>query len=149
MQKLHFPVRDGKLPRLLEASIGPRTEICRNPGLPFAMVPCFNQTNVYIKKELQVWRVQKCISLVGAKTELTCAGWPTTPSHVSQLRAENGNLRKSGSTFRPGTVFASKQCLHYKDSTGMESRKMHSSSRCKNRTYLCGMANYPVSCKPV
>ena len=26
---------------------------------------------------------------------------------------------------------------------------MHSSSRCKYRTYLCGTANYHVSCKPV
>ena len=31
----------------------------------------------------------------------------------------------------------------------MESPKMHSSHQCKNRTYLCGSANYPVSCKPV
>ena len=31
----------------------------------------------------------------------------------------------------------------------MEGPKIHSSSRCKNRTYLCGTANYPVSCKPV
>ena len=31
----------------------------------------------------------------------------------------------------------------------MESIKIHSSCRCKNRTYLCGMANYPVLCNPV
>ena len=68
------------------------------------MVPRLHQTNVHIKKELQVWRVQKCISLVSAKTELPCAGWPTTPSHVSQHRAENGNLRKFGSTFRASLI---------------------------------------------
>ena len=36
-----------------------------------------------------------------------------------------------------------------KVATGMESPKMHSSTRCKNRTYLCGTANYPVSCKAI
>ena len=66
-----------------------------------------------------------------------CAGWQTTSSHVSQYRAENGNLRKSGSIFHHGTVFAPKQCLYRKEATGMESPKMHSSNRCKTRTYLC------------
>ena len=31
----------------------------------------------------------------------------------------------------------------------MESPKIHSFRQCKNRTYLCGTANHPVSCKPV
>ena len=64
------------------------------------MVRCLYQRNVYIKRKLQEWRVKKCIPLVGAKTALTCAGRQTTPSHGSQQRGENGNLRKSGSTFR-------------------------------------------------
>ena len=130
-------------------SIGPRTEICGNPGLPFAMVPCLHKSNVCDKRKLQVGRVQKCIPLVGTKTALTCAGRHTTPPNVSQYRAENGNLQKCGSTFHHGTVFAPKQCLYLKEATGMESRKMHSSSQCKNRTYMCGTANYPISCKPV
>ena len=121
----------------------------RDPGLPFAITPCLHQSNVHMKRKLQVWRVQKCIPLVGAKTALTCAGRQTTPSHVSEYRAENGNLRKSGSTFRHGTAFAPKECLHQKKSRGMESPKMHFSSRCKYRTYLCVSAKYPVSCKPV
>ena len=49
-------------------------------------------------------------------------------SHVSQYRAENGNLRNSGSTFRHGTVFAPKQSLYQKEASGMESPKMHSFS---------------------
>ena len=65
---------------------------------------------------------------------LTCAGLQTTPSHVSQYRAENGNLRKSGSTFSHGTVFVPKQCLYQKEATGMESPKMYSSRRYKNLT---------------
>ena len=106
VQKPHLPVRDCKLPHLMCANIGPRTEICGNPGLPFSMVTCFNQCNFYIKRNLQVWRVQKCIPLVGAKIALTCAVRQTTPSHVGQYWAKNGNLRKSESTFRHGTVFA-------------------------------------------
>ena len=113
------------------------------------MVSCLHQSNVYIKRKLQVWRVQKFIPLVGAKTALTCARRQTTPSYVSQYTAEYGNLRKSGFTSRHGTVFVPKQCLHQKEAVGMESRKMHSSCQCKNRTYLCATANYPVSCKTI
>ena len=112
------------------------------------MVPSLRQSNVYIKRKLQVWRVQKCIPLIGAKTALTCAGLQTILSQVSQYSVKNGNLRKSGSTFRHCTVFAPKQCLYQKEATGMESPKMHSTSRCKNRTYLYGTSNYPFSCNP-
>ena len=101
-----------------------------------------------MKRKLQVWRVKKCNPLVGVKTALTCTGRKTIPSHVSQYMTENGNLRKSGSTFRQYTVFAPKQCLYQKEATGMEIPRMRCSSRCKNRTYLCRTANYPVSCKP-
>ena len=64
------------------------------------------------KRKLQVWRVHKCIPLVGATTALTCAYRQTTPSQVSQYRVENKHLRKSGSTFRQGTVFAPKERLY-------------------------------------
>ena len=141
VQKPHLPVQDGKLPRLMQASIGLRMEICGNPGLPFAMVPCLHQNNPYINRNLLAWRVQIFIPVVGSKTALTCVGRKTTLSHVSQYRAENRILRKSESTFRHGTIFAPKQCLYQKEATCMESSKMHYSSRCKNHTYLCGMAN--------
>ena len=36
-----------------------------------AMVPGVHQGNIYKKRKLQVWRVQKCIPLVGAITPLT------------------------------------------------------------------------------
>ena len=113
------------------------------------MVPSLHQSNVHVKRKLQVSRVQKYIPLVGAKTALTCVGRQTTQYHVSQYRAENGDLRKCGSAFSHGTVFAPKQCLYQEEATGMESPKVHSSSRCKKRTYLCGTSNYPVSGKPV
>ena len=149
VQKPHLPVQDGKLPRLMQASIGPRMEICGNPGLPFAMVSCLYQSSVYIKSQLKVWRVQKYIPVVCANTALTSTGRQTTPSHVSQYRAENRNLRKSGSTFRHGTMSAPKQSLHQQEPTGMENPKIHSCSRFRNCTYMCGTENYPVSCKPV
>ena len=49
-------------------SIGPRTESCVNWDGPIAMVPCLHQGNIYTKRKLRVWRDQKCIPLVGAKT---------------------------------------------------------------------------------
>ena len=148
-KNLTYPVWDCKRPRLKKASIGPRMEICGIPGLPLARVPCLHQRNVYIKWKLWLWRDQKCISLLGAKTSLASAGLQTTPSQVSQYRAENGNLRNSGSTLGHGTVFAPKQCLYQKQATGMESPKMYFSTRCKNLTYLSGTANEPISSEPV
>ena len=124
-------------------------EICEIPGLPLAMVLCLHQSNVYIKRKLRVWSDQKWIPFLGAKTSRTCAGLETTPSQVSQYRAENGNLRNSGSTFSHGTVFAPKQCLYQMEATGMEIQKMYFSSRCQNHTYLCGTSNNPFSSKSV
>ena len=51
-----------------------------------------HQSNVYIKRKLRVWRAQKCNALVGAETVLTSAGQKTTPFHVGQYRAKNGNM---------------------------------------------------------
>ena len=113
------------------------------------MVQCLHQSNVYIKRKLSLWRAQKCNPLVGAKSALTCAGPQTTPSHLRQYRSENEKFGKFGPSFRHGAVFAPKQCLYRKEARAMENPKMYSSSRCKRRTYLCGSANYPISCKAV
>ena len=125
----------------------PRTEIWGNSGLPFAMVQCLHQSNVYIESQLGLCRAQKCIRLVGAKIPLTCAAAQSTPSHVRRHRAEKGNLGKFGRTFRHGAVFAPKQCLYQKKARAMDSPKMYSLSRCKKPTYLCSYAKYPVSCE--
>ena len=85
----------------------------------FTMVQRLHQSNIYITRKLQVWTVQKCIRLVGAKTALICAGRQPTPSHVSQYSAWNVNLRKSRSTFRNVTVFAPKHCLYQKEAAEM------------------------------
>ena len=117
----------------------------RKLGGPIAMVPCLHQGNIYIKRKLLVWRAQKCVSLVGAKSPLTCAGGQTTPSKRSRYRVGNGNLRKLGYTYRHGTVFAPRQYLHQKEATGMESKKMYFPSRCKKPSYLFGTSNCTVS----
>ena len=48
------------------------------------MVPRLYQYNGYITRKLRVWRVQKCIALVGADTVLTSAEPKTTPCHDGQ-----------------------------------------------------------------
>ena len=114
--QLCLPVRACKLPQFMEVSIGPKIKICVNSDLPIAMAPCLHQSNAYIKRKLMVWRAQECISLVGTKTALTCMGLQTIAVHGGQYRAENGNLRKFGSTYRHGTVFPLKAMLISKGS---------------------------------
>ena len=86
VEKPHQTVWVCKLPRFMGGSIGPRMEICETLGLPIPMVPHLHQSNGYIKGNLQVWRAQKCIALVGAETVLTRAGPKTTPFHGGLYR---------------------------------------------------------------
>ena len=97
------------------------------------------------QKEAMVWRDQKCIPLVGAKSILTCAGRQNTPSRLMRYRAKTGKLRKLGETYRQDTVFAPRQYLYQKEATGMERPEMYSASKCNSPTYLCVPSNYPVS----
>ena len=43
------------------------------------------------------------------KNRTTSTGNETTPFQSAQYRADNGNLRKLGSSYRHGIVFATKQ----------------------------------------
>ena len=139
------PVRAVKLHRHKGVGIGPRTETCVKWGGHTAMVPCLHLGNVHIKRKVRVWRDQKCIPLVGANIPCSCVGHQTIPTQGSRYRADIGNLRKLGWTYRHGTVFAPRQYLYQKEAKGMERQEMYSLSRCKNLTYLCGSSNYPVS----
>ena len=130
-------------------SIGPRMEICVNSGVPFGMVPRFHQRNFYIKRKLREWRIPKCTLLLGGKGVLTCTGLQTTPFHAIQHSTEKGNLRKFGSTYRHGTALPPMQCSYQTEAMGMEMPKMYSPSWCKNRTYMYGPANNPISCGAV
>ena len=144
MQKPLLPGLAVKLPRLKGGGIGPRTETCVNLGGSIALVPYVHQGNIYIKRQPGVWRVQKCIVLVGSKTPLTCVCRQTTLSQGRRYRAEIGNFRKVGRIYRVGTVFAPKQYLYQKTARGMERPEKRSFSRCKNPSYLCGPSNYTV-----
>ena len=61
-------------------------QTCVNWGGPIAILPCLHRGNIYIKTKIRVWRDQKCIRLVSAKTPLTCAGRQITPSQGSWYR---------------------------------------------------------------
>ena len=67
----------------------PRMESCLNWDGPIAIEPCLYQGNIYTKRKLRAWRDQKCIPLVGAITQLTCAGRQNTPSRWRRYRAQN------------------------------------------------------------
>ena len=145
VQYPHLPVRAVKITRLEGGVIAPRTESCVICDGPIAMVPCFHQGSIYTKRKLRVWRDQKCIPLVGAKSTLTCAGRQSTPSRGRQYRAQKGKSRKLGRTYRHGTVFAPRKYLYQKEATGMERADMYSASRCNTPTNLCRQLKYPVS----
>ena len=78
----HLPVRGRKVPRFMGGSIGPRMEICGTSGLPILVIPRLHQIDGIIKRKLNAWRVQKCITIVGADTILISAGPQSTPFHV-------------------------------------------------------------------
>ena len=109
------------------------------------MVPCLHQGNIHIKRKLRVWRAQKCISLVGGKSPLTCEGRQSTACQGRQCNVWNGNLRKLWWIYRHGTVFAPRQYLLQKEATGMESPEMYFPSRWKKPSYLYGPSKYRVS----
>ena len=134
-----------KLPHLKGDGIGLRTQTCVNWGGRTAMVPRLHQGNIYINRKLRVWRDQKSIPLVSAKTSHSCAGRQTTPSQGSRCMPENRNLRKLGWTYRHDTVIAPRQYLYQKETTGMERPEIYSPTQCKNPSYKCGPSNYPVS----
>ena len=115
----------------MEGSIGQGMEIFETSVLPIPMVQRLHQSDGYIKKKLRVWRAKKYIALVGEETVITSAGPQTTPFHDGK--------------YSHGTAFAPKQWLYQKVATGMESSKMYCTSWCRNRTYQCGAANYPVA----
>ena len=122
------------IPRLEGGSIGPRTESLVNWDGPMAMVPCLHQGNIYTKRKLRVWRVQKCIPLVGAITPLNCADRHNNPSRGRQYRAQNGKFGKLGRTYGHGTLFPPRKYLYQKEATGMERPEMYSVSRWNNPT---------------
>ena len=66
-------------------TIGPEMEICETSGLPIPMVLRLHQSNCYIKRNIRVWRAQKCIAQFGAQTVLTSVGPQITPFHGGSI----------------------------------------------------------------
>ena len=83
VQKPHRPVPSCKLPHVMQRHIGPAIEIFGISGLPFAMVTCLHQCNVYITRKLRVWRTHKYNFLVSAKTAPTGTVMETTPCNTA------------------------------------------------------------------
>ena len=77
----YLPVRGRKVPSFMVDRIRTRIEICGTSGLLIPMVPHLHESNGNIKRNLMAWRVQKCITLVGADTALTSAGPQSAPFH--------------------------------------------------------------------
>ena len=109
VQTPYFPEHGRKLPRFVGGSIGPRMAICGTSGLPILMVPRLHQSNCYMKWKIRAWRVQRCITLVGADTVLTSARPQNSPFHGGEYRVQNGNMQNFGPTNPHGTAFAPKQ----------------------------------------
>ena len=65
-------------------------EICENLCLPIPRIPRLRQSNGYIKRNLWVWRAQKCIALLGVETVLTSIGPQTTSFQGGQYRGSIG-----------------------------------------------------------
>ena len=149
MQIPYLPVRGRKVSSFMAGSIEPRMEICGNSGLPILMVPRLDQSNGYMKRKVREWRVQKCITLVGADTVLTSEGPRSIQIHGGLDRAQNGNIQNFGPSNPHGAAFAPKQWLYAKEATGMESSKMFYPSWCRYRTYQYAAAKYPDSWRVV
>ena len=145
VQKPFLLVLVVKLPCLKGVGVGQKMETCVNWGGPIGMVLCLHQFNIYIQRKLRVWRDQKSIPLVGAKTPLSYAGPQTTQSQGSRCRPENRNLHKLGWTCRHGAVFAPRQYLYHKEAMGIERLEMYYPSRCKNLSYLWERSNFSFS----
>ena len=137
----YLPLRGSKVPRFMGGNKGTRMEIYKTSALPIPMVPRLHQSNGYIKRKLQAWRIHKCIVLVGANPVLFTV-WPNTTPFLGVYK--NGNMRNFGPTNPHGTAFAPKKWLHQKEATGMESSKMYRLTRCTYRTHHCVEAKYPV-----
>ena len=95
-------------------------EICGTSGLTILMVPRLHQSNGNIKTKLRAWRVQKCITLVGANSVLISVGPQNNPLFRGKYRAQNGNMRNFGPTNPHRTAFPPKQWLYEREATGME-----------------------------
>ena len=138
-----------KLSGFMQRRMGPSVQICGKSGLPFAEVPCLHQSNLHMKRKLREWRTQKCNPCFGAESPPRSTRLQTTRFHAAPYGTVSANLRKVGTLFRRGTVFAPIQSTYGREATGMENPKMRSLFWFRKRTSQYGPVNYPVSCSAV
>ena len=105
-----------------------------------------HQSNLPMKRKLREWRTQKCNPCFGAESPPPSTRLQTTRFHAAPYGTVSANLRKVGTFFRRGTVFAPIQSTYEKEATGMENPKMQSLFLCRKPTSQYAPANYPVSC---
>ena len=119
-------MRASKLPGFMQRRMGPSVQICGKSGLSFAEVPCLHQSNLHMKRKLREWRTQKCNPCFGAESPPRSTRLETTRFYAAPYGTVSANLRKVGTFFRRGIVFAPIQSTYEKEATGMENPKMQS-----------------------
>ena len=124
-------------------------QVCGKSGLPFAEVPYLHQSNLNMKRKLREWRTQKFNPCFGAESPPRSTRTQTALFHAVPYGTVSASLRKVGTSFRRGTVFAPIQSKYEKEATGMENPKMQSLFWCRKPTSQYGPANHPVSCSAV
>ena len=142
-------VRACKLSGFMQRRMGPSVQICGKSGLSFAEVPCLYQSNLHMEGKLREWKSQKCNPCFGAESPPRSTRLQTTRFHAAPYGTVGANLRKVGTFFRRGTVFAPIQSTYKKEATRMENPKMQSLFWCRKPTSQYAPANYPVSCSAV
>ena len=124
-------------------------QVCGKSGLPFAEVPYLHQSNLNMKRKLREWRTQKFNPCFGAESPPRSTGQQTTRFLAAPYGTVSANLRKVGTSFHQGTVFAPIQSTYEKEATIMENPKMQSLFWCRKPTSQYTYANCPVSCSAV
>ena len=79
-----------------------------------------------MKRKLLEWRTLKCNTCFGAESPPRSTRLKTTRFHAAPYGTVSANLRKVGTLFRRGTVFAPIQSTYGREATGMENPKMRS-----------------------
>ena len=76
-----------------------------------------------MKSKLREWRTQKCNACFGAESPPRSTRLQTIRFHAAPYGTVSANLRKVGTLFRRGTVFAPIQSTYGREATGMENQK--------------------------
>ena len=121
----------------------------RSVGASFRRGTVFAPIQSTYEKEAKGMKNPKMQSLFWCKSPPRSTRLQTTRFFAAPYGTVSVNLRKVGTFFRRGTVFAPIQSTYEKEATGMENPKMQSLFWCRKPTSQYAPANYPVSCSAV